>query len=67
MFSKYIIEMINCISDMHEGCTLAGVKYNMKCYADVIALLAPSRIGMQRLLETLKQCVSYLGLIVNTK
>ena len=30
-FSYYINEMINCISDMHEGCALAGAKYNI-CY-----------------------------------
>ena len=58
--------MINCISDMHEGCTLAEVKYSIIYYADDIALLAPSRIGLQKLLEILEQCVSDLGLVVNT-
>ena len=54
LFSYYINEMTNCISDMHEGCTLAGVKFNIICYVDDIALLAPSRIGLESLLETLE-------------
>ena len=43
-------ETINCVYDMHAGCTLTGVKYYIICYVYDIALLAPFKIGLQRLL-----------------
>ena len=66
LFYYYINEMNTCISDVHEGCTPAGVKYNIICYIVDFASLAPSRIGLLKLLKRLEQYVCDIVLMVYT-
>ena len=65
LFSFYINEMIDEISEMNVGCSLGGVRVNIICYADDICLLAPSRYALQLLLDHLQSCLKYLDLNIN--
>ena len=50
---------------MDVGCCLSGIRYNIICYADDVMLLAPSKTGLQTLLNKFEQCLGVLGLFAN--
>ena len=50
---------------MPSGCLLDGIKMNVLCYADDIALLEPSAKGLQKILVTIQEGLTKLGLVVN--
>ena len=65
LFCFYINEVIGEVYNMPCGCLLDGIKMNVLCYADDIALLAPSAKGLQKMLVTLQEGLTKLGLVVN--
>ena len=64
-FAYYINHIIDKISGMEDGCSLAGVRNNILCYADDVCLLAPSPEALQSVLDVLYQEVKTLGLSIN--
>ena len=65
IFNYYINDMIREIGEMDVGCCLSGIRYNIICYADDVMLLAPSKTGLQSLLNKFEQCLGVLGLFAN--
>ena len=65
LFSLYINEIIEKISDMDYGCLLTSLKFNILCYADDTALVAPSSFGLQQLIDRLCSLLTELGLNIN--
>ena len=65
IFNFYLNDAIRNISYMNAGCFLGGIKTNIICYADDIALLAPSASGLQKMLDKMYLELDYLGLTIN--
>ena len=65
IFSYYINDIIDDISQMAIGCELGGIKTNIICYADDICLLAPSTQALQSILNLLYAKLKNIGLSVN--
>ena len=65
LFSFYIDEVLDHISNMNVGCSINGYKTSILGYADDLIVLAPSSTGIQILLDTLHNKLSNLGLKFN--
>ena len=65
IFSFYINEVVVTILAQTVGCRLAGMSYNIICYTDDITVLAPSKMGLQILLNSLAELLDQLCLKVN--
>ena len=65
LFSFYINEVLEHVSNMNVGCSINGYKTNILGYADDIVVLAPSAIGIQMLLDTLNEKLTELCLKFN--
>ena len=65
LFSFYINETLDIISEMSAGCSISGYKTNLTCYADDLIFLAPSANGLQLILDKLGTLFSALSLFVN--
>ena len=65
LFSYYINQVIEEISNMKVGCSLFGYKTGIICYADDILLLSPSINGLQSMLNVLSTRLRSLCLTVN--
>ena len=63
-FGVYIDDLLKTLRDMQLGCFVAGVWMGACAFADDIALLAPGRQVLQRMLNVyeeygLKQCLEF--------
>ena len=65
LFCFYINEIIDKISEMNYGCLFTSLKFNILCYADDIALIAPSSFGLQQLIDRLCSLLTELDLKIN--
>ena len=65
LFAYYMNDALEFITSMPEGCSVAGYKANMLCFADDIILMAPSSSGLQRLIDKLIEQISILCLSIN--
>ena len=65
LFSIYINDMVNGVSNMKEGCRIGIHSSNIIAYADDIVLLAPSRKGLQILVDKAFEESQYLNLNFN--
>ena len=65
LFSFYINQAVETILGQTVGCRLGGMSYNIICYADDIAVMAPSKIGLQTLLDSLAGLLSGICLRIN--
>ena len=50
---------------MNYGCLFTSLKFNILCYADDIALIAPSSFGLQQLIDRLCSLLTELDLKIN--
>jgi hypothetical protein len=66
LFSLYIDDILNEISDMNVGCKIVLYRLNIIGYADDIVLSAPTSNGLQRMLDKLTKMLSKLCLMINT-
>ena len=64
--SFYLRSLVEDIAKLDIGCRLDFLKLNILVYADDIILLAPSRNGLQILLDKLYDCLSEIKLEVNS-
>ena len=53
LFIRYILELLQAITDTRVGCNVGGLMMNVLAYADDIILLAPSWFALQTLLDVL--------------
>ena len=53
LFKFHINEVLDTIMKLPVGCSLNYSKVNIVCYADVVALLAPTAHALQVMLDTL--------------
>lgn len=67
LFSYYINEILEVISETNIGCSIDGYKTNIMCFADDICILAPSAKGVQSMLDKLNEMLNKLCLTVNVK
>ena len=65
LFSFYINETIDKMSEMSYGCLLTSLKFNILCYVDEIALVAPYAYRLQQLIDRLCCLLTELGLKIN--
>ena len=65
LFSFYINEVLETISNMPVGCSLPGFKTCVLAYADDLIFLAPSGTGLQSMLDSLDELLSNLCLTIN--
>ena len=65
LFSFYINDMILEISGMNTGCSLAGIRTNIICFADDMFLLSPSVQSLQKLIVKLADSLKSLCFSVN--
>ena len=65
LFSFYINDMIDKVSDMNYGCLFTSLKFNILCYVGDIGLIAPSSYGLQQLIERLCSLLIEYGLKIN--
>ena len=65
LFSVYINQILDEISNLYEGCSLEGYKTNILCYADDIICLSPSAKGLQVILDRTSEILKSLCLSVN--
>ena len=65
LFNFYINSLIEEVSDSGIGCFLNNRHSNIICYADDIALLAPTASGLQILVNMVTEVLSELCLRVN--
>ena len=68
LFSYYINEIMDKISEMNFGCLFASFKFNKPCYdlcGWYIALITPFSYGLQQLIERICCLMTDLGLKIN--
>ena len=65
LFNFYLRSLVEEIAKLDVGCRLDVLKFNILVYADDIILLAPSRSGLQILINKLYDCLSEINLEVN--
>ena len=65
LFSYYIDETLNSISEMKMGCSILGHKTSVVAYADDVILLAPSVSSIQQMFDKLCDMFSQLGMSIN--
>ena len=65
LFSYYIDNILQEISNSNTGCSIGGYKTNILCFADDICILAPSAKGVQLILDKLSFMLDNLCLTVN--
>ena len=65
LFSFYINDTINAISNMNVGCSLGGIRTNIICYADDVCLLAPTAVALQKLIDVASVQLENIRLDVN--
>ena len=65
LFNFYLKSLVEDITKLDIGCRLDFLRFNIILYADDIILLAPSRNGLQILLNKLYDCLSEIKLEVN--
>jgi hypothetical protein len=65
LFSLYIDDLINEISNMNVGCKISMYRLNIIAYADDLVLLAPTSDGLQHMVDKLSQLLSDLCLQIN--
>ena len=65
LFSFYINDVLEHVSNMNVGCSINGYKTNILGYADDIVVLAPSATGIQMLLDALNEKLTELCLKFN--
>ena len=61
----YLNEVLTDLADLSLGCELNGNRVNIFCYADDIALLAPTESALQSMLDTLAPKLEKLSLKIN--
>ena len=62
LFSCYLDDLSSRLESLNVGCLIGGMKVNHLCYADDIALIAPSTKGLQTLLDAASDMAkSYLS------
>ena len=66
LFSFYINEMLESFSKCNIGCMIGLSRVNIISYADDIIVMAPSAIGLQKLLDKICSHLNVLDLFVNT-
>ena len=67
LFIFYINSLLREISNLPQGCVLAGSKMNIICYADDTLFLTSSSTGLQTLLNKPVYRLNELSLKVNTQ
>ena len=65
LFSFYVNDMIREISAMNTGCSLAGIRTNIICFADDMFLLGPTAQSLQKLIVKLADSLKSLCFSVN--
>jgi hypothetical protein len=67
LFSVYTHDLISALLDTTEGCTVGAAKMGVIAYADDLALLSPTREGLQHLLDTALENGEKIGLRFNAE
>ena len=67
LFTFYINDILNVISEMNIGCSLANFRVNVLAYADDLSILAPSREALQILINVITRMSHELALTINTE
>ena len=67
LFSFYMNEILDLISDLPIGCSIHGYKSNIICFADDIILLAPTSQALQKILDIIYERLTALCLTINSK
>jgi len=65
LFNFYLDEVIREITELPVGCSLSFSRVNILCYADDIALLAPTAQALQIMMDTLTARLYDLSLKIN--
>ena len=65
LFSFYLNDILDLISELPLGCSIYGFKSNIVCFADDLILLAPTSQSLQKLLDVLCDRLLELCLTVN--
>ena len=65
LFSYYIDETLNSVSDLNVGCSILGHKTSVIAYADDVILLAPTASAVQYMFDELCGMFSKLGMSIN--
>lgn len=66
LFSFYINDILDKVSNLRIGCRLDRIVHNIQAYADDLVLLAPSVKGLQFLIDSFCTSLSKTDLIINT-
>jgi len=66
LFTRYIRDILLCITNSNIGCNTGGCTVNILAYADDLVLLAPSWRALQLLLDKLHSIASHLDMICNS-
>ena len=65
LYAFYVNELLQTVSQLSVGCKLDGENVGIICFADDIALLAPSAHGLQVMLDCAHEVLTRLCLSVN--
>ena len=65
LFSYYINDIINEVSDMAVGCSIGGIRTNIICFADDMCLMAPGATSLQKILDAVSLRITSLCLTIN--
>ena len=65
LYAFYVNELLQTVSELSVGCKLDGENVGIICFADDIALLAPSARGLQVMLDCAHEVLTRLCLSVN--
>ena len=66
LFTRYIRDILLCITNSNIGCNIGGCMVNILAYADDLVLLAPSWRALQLLLDKLHNIANHLDMICNS-
>lgn len=67
LFKLYIDDLLVELSSIPVGCYIGGTNINCIAYADDLIILAPSRFGLQRLLDVCSEWASNNNMSFNIK
>ena len=66
-FNFYFSDVIERTLELKAGCKLDAKTYNIIAYADDIALLAPSKTGLQLLIDNVSEFLAKINLCINAE
>ena len=67
LLNFYFIDVIERTVELKAGCKLDAKSYNIIAYAYDIALLAPSKTGLQLLIDNVSEFLAKINLCINVE